>query len=51
VLRHGQRADGLAADEAGQVLLLLRRAAIEHQLVYAQLAVRRVAESYAAGCP
>lgn len=43
-LGHGQRANLGAGNQAGEVLLLLLRAAVELQLVHAELRVRRVAQ-------
>jgi hypothetical protein len=44
-LAHGQRAHMLAADQLGQVLLLLRLGAVALDLVDAQVAVRAVAQA------
>jgi len=47
-LGHGQCADMLAADELGQIALLLRCRAVEGQLVYAQIGMRAIAQAYRA---
>lgn len=51
MLAHSQPTNLLSTDQTRQVLLLLLRIPVQHQLVHAQLAVCRVTQSYAAARP